>query len=96
MAYGWLHLLPVQFYALTPMELDRMAECRARADERTKWETAYWVACLMSVHTRKPVRTEKLMKPFLPKKTSSEIAAERDAFFEEFRRKGADGNGNHR
>ena len=28
--------------------------------------------------------------------TSSQIAAERDAFFEEFRRKGADGHGNHR
>lgn len=96
MAYGLLHLLPAQFYALTPMELDRMAECRVKEEERKKWETAYWVACLMSVHTRKPVRTEKLMKPFLPKKTSREIAAERDAFFEEFRRKGADGNGNHR
>ncbi|WP_317303197.1 hypothetical protein [Acidaminococcus timonensis] len=73
-----------------------MAECRVKAEERKKWATAYWVACLMSVHTRKPVRTEKLMKPFLPKKTGSEIAAERDAFFEEFRRKGADGYGNHR
>ena len=45
-----------------------MAECRVKAEERKKWATAYWVACLMSVHTRKPVRTEKLMKPFLPKK----------------------------
>ena len=73
-----------------------MAECRTIAEQRKKGETAYWVACLMSVHTRKPVRTEKLMKPFLPKKTSSEIAAERDAFFEEFRRKGAEGHGDHR
>ena len=73
-----------------------MAECRVKAEERKKWATAYWVACLMSVHTRKPVRKEKLMKPFLPKKTSSEIAAERNAFFEEFRRKGDEGHGDHR
>jgi hypothetical protein len=30
-AYGLLHLLPAQFYAMTPLELDRMAECRAKA-----------------------------------------------------------------
>ena len=95
-AYGMLELLPAQFYTLSPMELDRMAECRFKSEPGKRWEKAYWIACLMSVHTKKPVRTEKLMRPFIPKKTAAQMTAERDAFFEEFKQKGAEEHGDNR
>jgi hypothetical protein len=91
-AYGLLHLLPAQFYALTPLELDRMAECRAKAEQRKEMGD-----CLLGgLPDERPypeTGTDGKADETLPaQENSSEMAAERDAFFEEFRRKGADGS----
>lgn len=82
-----MRLKPDELYSLTPMELDKMLSAHEKAELARRWETAYWVANMLNIHLKKKVRTERLMQPFLPKKTSGAIAAERDKFFEEFGQK---------
>ena len=86
-AYGVLKLKPEELYSLSPLELDKMVTAHEKAELARRWETAYWVSNILNVHLKKKVRTERLMQPFLPKKTSGMIAAERDKFFEEFGQK---------
>lgn len=73
-----------------------MVEAYLEQQLSERWEKAYWVASLMSVHTKRPVKPEKLMKPFLPPKTKEEIQKERDQFFAEFEaRRKEESHGDH-
>ncbi len=68
------------------MELVKLLEAREEAEQAERWERAYWFANLMSVHTKRPVTPERLMRPFKKPKTGAQIAAERERFFEDFSR----------
>lgn len=94
-AYGALKLKPEELYALTPLELEEMLDAHEKQELKRRWETAYWVSHLMSIHTKKVVKPDNLMKPFLPQKTAAEIKEERAEFFKgfELQRKG-ETNGN--
>lgn len=61
-----------------------MLEARSEAEEAERWERAYWTANLMSVHTKRPVTPDRLMRPFRKPKPGAVTAAERDRFFAEF------------
>lgn len=91
MAYGPLALKPKEFYELTPMELEKLAEGYEKRRMNNLWTASYFTANLMATQT-KGITPEKLMKPFLPKKTTGEKELERDNFFREFyaKRKEAD------
>jgi hypothetical protein len=70
-----------------------MAAAHEDALLEQRWETAYWLGNLMTIVAvgpqKKPkgYRADALMKPFLPRKTGTEIANERRKFFEDFERK---------
>ena len=91
MAYGPLDLKPREFYNLTPLELTKLAEGYEKRRLTDLWTKAYFTANLMATQV-KGITPEKLMKPFLPKKTAEEKEEERDSFFKEFyaKRKEAD------
>ena len=85
MAYGRLRLMPEQLYKLTPMELGKMLYAYEKQLELERWDMAYWVANMVSVHTKRPVQPQTLMAPLLPKKTPGEKKKEAQEFFRSFR-----------
>lgn len=90
-AYGPLALKPNEFYALSPFELTKLATGYERRKLNVLWTASYFTANLMATQV-KGITPEKLMKPFLPRKTSGAKEAEREEFFKEFyaQRKEAD------
>ncbi len=76
--YGQLHLLPDQVDALTFLDIDDMKRGVEKEEMRKRWETAYWVANLMSPHIKGGITPEKLMEPFLPEKTETEMLDEKE------------------
>jgi len=84
-AYGKLRLLPEQFYRLTPIELEKMLKAYEHQLEQRRWDMAYWVANMISVHTKKTVQPQTLMAPLLPKKSLGEKKKEAEDFFQSFR-----------
>jgi len=83
-----LKLTPAQFDELSPIDLYEMLEAYRSAEKSRRMETAYWVSYMINVHLKKPVKIEKLMKPFMPKKTAGEVEEEREEFFRKFNQKG--------
>lgn len=61
-----------------------MFDAYEQAHTQQLWETAYWVSNMISVHTKKGVRSDKLMKPFIKKKTAQQKANEAEEFFARF------------
>lgn len=61
-----------------------MFDAYEEAHERHLWETAYWVSNLISVHTKKGVRADRLMKPFIKVKSAKQKASEAQEFFAKF------------
>ena len=82
-AYGVLKLKPWEFEELSIMDFNQMLDAHNEAKQAERWETAYWVSQLISVHTKRAVTPEALMEPF-NQKTREDILAEREAFFREF------------
>lgn len=76
--------MPEQFGTLDLIEFEKMLKAYQKAEESRRWEMAYWVSNMMSIHTKKRVQPKELMKPYLPKKSTEEITAERDEFFKNF------------
>lgn len=91
--YGKLRLKPAELYALSPLEFDEIHSAYEEELLDRRWERAYWVSNIISaiafgpLKKPKPCAPKELMKPFMPKKSGSEIAAERQRFFEEFEKK---------
>ncbi len=83
-AYGIFRMKPSEFEELTIREFNQMVNAYRKVKLGMLWEQAYWVSNLMSIHTKRPVQAETLMKVFLKKKTAEQIADERTQFFEEF------------
>lgn len=54
--------------------------------EQQRWDMAYWVANMVSVHTKKPIQPTSLMEPLLPKKSLGEKKKETEEFFKSFER----------
>lgn len=73
------------------MELTKLAEGYEKRRLTKLWTAAYFTANIMATQV-KGITPEKLMKPFLPRKTSAAKERERKKFFKEFyaKRKGAD------
>ena len=49
--------------------------------ERQRWDMAYWISNLLSIHTRHPVQPYELMKPFI---NSIDARADAKEFFDNF------------
>ena len=65
------------------MELIKLAEGSEQRRLTALWTASYFAANLMATQV-KGITPEKLMKPFLPQKSSVERKVEREKFFEEF------------
>lgn len=82
-AYGFLNLKPAELDDLTILEFEDMFDAFQEARLSRLWESAYWTANIMSMHSRKPIKAESLMQPFLPH-NAQDKAAEGEAFFRDF------------
>ena len=83
-AYAIFKLRPWEFDELSVGEFNDMIDAYNEMKESSRWETAYWVALLMSTQTSKPVQPKALLKPFSKPKTAADIIDEREEFFREF------------
>lgn len=70
--------------ALDLMEFSAMLDALKIADTRRREETAYWISCIMNCFVKKAVKPSDLLRPFEPPKSSAEIMAEREEFFQNF------------
>lgn len=61
-----------------------MANAYNEVKTAERWETAYWVANIISPHLKHPVRAETLMRPFLKPTTKADRARDAEEFFAEF------------
>lgn len=86
LAFGVLKLKPWELDRLTLFEFHDMVNAYIEAKTAERWETAYWIANIISPHMKKPAKVEKLMKPFLKQKTKLELAQEADEFYKNFER----------
>ncbi len=94
LAYGDLMLKPWELGRLSVFEFNDMVDARNEMRQAQRWETAYWVANIISPHLKRPAKAETLMKPFIKEKTREERAQERDDFFASFERQRKEaGNG---
>lgn len=84
-AYGVFKLKPWEFERLSIIEFEDMYEAYEEVHERDLWEQAYWVANMISVHTKHGVATNKLMKPFLKKPSAATKGQEAEQFFADFK-----------
>lgn len=82
-AYGVLGLKPDEFYHLSPMELMKLLVGYEQRRMNRLWLASYFTANLMGAQIRN-ISPEKLMQPFLPKKTKEEKVREREDFFTSF------------
>lgn len=52
--------------------------------ERQRWDMAYWISNLLSIHTRHPVQPYELMKPFINSIDAEKERADAKEFFANF------------
>lgn len=94
LAYGDLMLRPWELDRLSVFEFNDMVDARNEMRQARRWETAYWVANIISPHLKRPAKAETLMKPFIREKTKEERTQEREDFFASFERQRKEaGNG---
>lgn len=94
LAFGELRLKPWEFDRLSVFEFNDMVDACNEIRMAKRWETAYWVANIISPHLRKPAKAGTLMQPFLKQKTKEEQARERERFYADFERQRKEaGNG---
>ena len=84
LAYGELKLKPWELDELSVFDFNDMVDAVNDIRQACRWETAYWVANIISPHLKRPAKAETLMKPFLKEKTKAERAQERENFFAGF------------
>ena len=84
LAYGELKLKPWELEELSVFDFNDMVDAVNDIRQARRWETAYWVANIISPHLKRPAKAETLMKPFLKEKSKEERAQEREDFFAEF------------
>lgn len=92
LAFGVLKLKPWELDRLTLFEFYDMVNAYTEAKTAERWETAYWIANIISPHMKKPARVEKLMKPFLKPKTKLEREQEAEEFYKDFERQRKEAN----
>ena len=78
-----LGLKPGEFRKLSPLELMKMLDGYESRKREILWLVSYFTANLMATQI-KNVTPEKLMRPFLPRKSKEEKEEERTKFFKEF------------
>lgn len=67
------------------MELEKLLKAKNRREEEARWDMAYWVSNMVSVHTKRPVTVNALMQPFSREKTVGQKQMESEQFFEDFK-----------
>ena len=73
------------------MELNKLLEGYEKRRMDVLWLASYFTANLMGTQI-KNISPEKLMEPFLPKKSKEEKETEREGFFKSFYAKRKEGN----
>lgn len=72
---------PAEFLALTPAELNKMAEGYKRRQRLADERAAYWVSCLVNCHVTKPVTSEALLEPLYKEKDTPETFRRKESKF---------------